>query len=186
MSGSRSRSRSNLGQVATSEATDAATVGRAYFEAVGRRDLDAMTEFYEPGGVGEIHGLVSLTAPDSYRVWFGNLFLAFPDFKMEILDVLATGEKVAVRWHATGAFDGTARFEGLEPNGARVDIQGCDVLTIRDGRIHHNDAYMNGAEMARQLGALPPTGSLPERALTGALNLKTRLAARIRARRASA
>jgi steroid delta-isomerase-like uncharacterized protein len=169
--------------VATSEATDAATVGRAYFEAVGRRDLDAMTEFYEPGGVGEIHGLVSLTVPDSYRAWFGNLFRAFPDFEMEILDVLATGEKVAVRWHATGRFDGNAHFEGLAPNGASVDIQGCDVLTIRNGRIQRNDAYMNGAEMARQLGALPPAGSAPEKAMTAALNLKTYLAQRFRGRR---
>lgn len=172
--------------MATSEATDAATVGRAYFEAVGRRDLDAMTEFYEPGGTGEIHGLVSLTVPDSYRAWFGDLFRAFPDLQMEILDVLATGDKVAVRWRATGSFDGTGHFEGLKPNGSKVDVQGCDVLTIRGGRIHRNDAYMNGTEMARQLGALPAAGSLPERALTGALNLKTRMAARIRRRRAGA
>lgn len=172
--------------MATNEATDVAAVGRAYFEAVGRHDLDAMTEFYEPGGVGEIHGLVSLTAPDTYRVWFGDLFGAFPDFRMEILDVLSSGDKVAVHWRATGTFDGATRFEGLDPNGSCVDVRGCDVLTIRNGRIHRNDAYMNGAEMARQLGTLPPAGSLPERALTGALNLKTRLAARLRERRAGA
>jgi ketosteroid isomerase-like protein len=102
---------------------------------------------------------------------------------MEILDLVASGEKVVVRWRATGTFDGTARFEGLAPNGASVDVQGCDMLTVRDGRIQRNDAYMNGAEMARQLGALPPQGSPPERALTAALNLKTRLAARLRQRR---
>jgi steroid delta-isomerase-like uncharacterized protein len=168
---------------ASSEATDTATVARGYFEAVGRRDLDAMTAFYEPGGTGEIHGLVELQVPDTYRAWFGALFQAFPDFSFEILDVMATGEKAAVRWHATGTFSGPTRFEGLVPNGARVDVQGCDVLTIRDGRIQRNDAYMNGAEMARQLGALPPAGSLPEKALTGALNLKTRLAELVRSRR---
>jgi predicted ester cyclase len=166
-----------------SEATDAASVGRAYFEAVGRHDLDAMTAFYKPGGVGEIHGLVSLTAPDSYGVWFGDLFRAFPDFKMEILDVLASGDKVAVHWHATGVFNGSARFEGLEPNGASVDLQGCDVLSVRDGRIQHNDAFLNGAQMARQLGALPAAGSAPEKAMTAALNLKTRLTAWVAARR---
>ena len=41
---------------------------------------------------------------------------------------------------------------------------------------------MNGTEMLRQLGALPPAGSLPERAMTAALNLKTRLARRLRGR----
>ena len=60
----------------SSQPTDAATVGRAYFEAVGRRDLDAMTAFYEPGGTGEIYGLVELQVPDTYRAWFGNALRA--------------------------------------------------------------------------------------------------------------
>lgn len=166
--------------MATSEATDAATVARGYFEAVGRRDLDAMTEFYEPGGTGEIFGLVNLVVPDSYRAWFGDLFRAFPDFELEVIEIVASGEKAAVRWRATGNFGGSGSFEGLEPNGARVEVQGCDVLTVRDGHIQRNDAYMNGAEMMRQLGALPPAGSAPERALIAALNLKTRLTARLR------
>jgi steroid delta-isomerase-like uncharacterized protein len=164
--------------VATTEATAAATVARGYFEAVGRRDLDAMTAFYAPGGIGEIHGLVRLEVPDSYRAWFGNLFRAFPDLEMEIVEIVATGEKAAVRWHATGTFDGDADFEGLAPNGAGVEVQGCDVLTVRDGRIQHNDAYLNGAEMLRELGALPPAGSGPEKAMTALLNLKTRLTRR--------
>jgi hypothetical protein len=49
------------------------------------------------------------------------------------------------------------------------------VLTIRDGRIQRNDAYMNAADLARQLGALPPAGSPIERAMTAALNIKTHL-----------
>jgi steroid delta-isomerase-like uncharacterized protein len=168
--------------VATSQATDVAAVARAYFEAVGRADLDAMTEFYEPGGTGEIHGLIELVAPVSYRAWFGDLFAAFPDFKFEILDVMSNDEKAAVRWRARGSFTGPTRFEGMIANGAEVDVQGCDVLQIRDGRIHRNDAYMNGAEMARQLGALPPQGSIGEKAATGALNLKTRLSRRLHRR----
>jgi steroid delta-isomerase-like uncharacterized protein len=161
--------------MATSEqATEAGVVARAYFEAVARRDLDAMVDFYEPGGTGEIHGLVELTAPLSYRAWFANLFAAFPDFRFEILDVVAEGEKAAVRWRATGTFNGDARFEGMEPTGGRIDLSGCDMLTIRNGRIHRNDAYMNGAQMAQQLGALPPPGSVAEQLTLGALNLKTR------------
>jgi hypothetical protein len=88
-----------------------------------------------------------------------------------------------VRWHATGTFNGSTNFEGLAPNGSRVNVQGCDVLTVREGRIQHNDAYMNGAEMMRQLGVLPPMGSPPEKALTAVLNLKTRLLQRLRSRR---
>ncbi|HVY78557.1 MAG TPA: ester cyclase [Solirubrobacterales bacterium] len=155
---------------------DPAAVAHAYFEAVGRRDLDAMTAFYEPGGTGEIHGLIELQVPTSYRAWFGDLFAAFPDLELEVVEVIAAGDKAAVRWRANGTFSGSTRFEGLDPNGARVEIQGCDVLTVRNGRIQRNDAYMNAADLARQLGALPPAGSPVERVMTAALNIKTHLA----------
>jgi predicted ester cyclase len=163
----------------TAEATETERVARAYFDAVARRDIEAMAACWEPGTRDVIHGVADMRVPEDLRSWFGNLFASFPDFSFAVLDVLATGEKAAVHWHATGTFDGSARFEGLIPNGGRVDVQGCDVLTVRDGKVVHNDAYMNGAEMARQLGALPPQGSPPERALTAALNLKTRLAKRL-------
>lgn len=139
-----------------------------------------MVKHWEPGGTGEIHGLVRLIAPDTYRAWFGNLFAAFPDFRFEILDLVAEDEQAAVRWRATGTFNGTARFEGMDPTGAQVDLTGFDLLTIRGGKIHRNDAYMNGTQMAQQLGALPPAGSLPERGMLAALNLKTRLVRALR------
>jgi steroid delta-isomerase-like uncharacterized protein len=164
------------------ESTDAATIGQAYFEAVGARDLDAMTALWEPGSMDEIHGLASMRAPEGIREWFSNTFRAVPDFRMEILDLVASGEKVAVRWHMTGTFSGDARFEGAIATGEKIDITGCDVLRVRDGKIVHNDAYMNGMQMARQLGVFPPQGSGQERAMIGAVNAKTRLARRFRRR----
>jgi steroid delta-isomerase-like uncharacterized protein len=161
--------------VRSENANDPTSVATAYFDAVTRRDLDAMAACWEPGSLDVLHGVAELTVPADLRAWFGGLFASFPDFTFEVLDVLTAGEKAAVRWRATGTFDGTARFQGLIPNGARVDVEGCDVLTVRDGRIVRNDAYMNGTEMARQLGALPPDGSAAERGMTGLLNLRTRL-----------
>jgi predicted ester cyclase len=102
-----------------------------------------------------------------------------PDFRMEVLDLVATGEKVAVRWHLTGTFDGEAKFEGAIATGAKIEISGCDVLTVRDGKIQRNDAYLNGMQMARQLGVLPAQGSGQERAMIAATNVKTRLARRL-------
>lgn len=168
--------------MASAEKTEKSTteVARSYFEAVGRQDLDAMEAHYEPGGGGPIHGLVELRVGGNYREWFSSLFRAFPDWRFEVLDIVAEGDRAAVEWHASGTFSGSARFEGMEPNGASVDVQGCDIVTIRDGRIVDNQAYTSGTEIARQLGALPPQGSGAERAMTGALNLKTRIAGLLR------
>ena len=61
-------------------------------------------------------------------------------------------EQAAVAWRAAGTFAGPAQFEGLNPTGARVEIEGIDMLTVREGKIHQNLAYTNGAELGRQLG----------------------------------
>jgi steroid delta-isomerase-like uncharacterized protein len=150
-------------------------VATAYFEALGGRDVDAMMELWEPGCYGQIYGMAALRAPEGYRQWFGEmLFRAFPDWQLEILDMVAYGEKAAVRWRATGTFTGPVRFEGLDANGAHIEIEGLDLLTIRDGLIHENRAYTNATEIARQLGAMPPAGSAGDRAMIGAINLRTR------------
>ncbi len=164
---------------ANATADDSASVARAYFEAIAKRDLEAMVACWAPGGIADIQGIAKLRIPGGYREWFGNLFSAFPDFRFEILDLIGEGELAAVRWRATGTFNGQVRFRGLEPNGARIDLSGCDMLTIRGGKIQRNEAYINGAQMAQQLGALPPLDSFPERAMTAALNLKTRAARRL-------
>ena len=156
------------------KSASAKQVATSYFEAVGRRDLDAMMEHWEPGGYGYIHGMATLRAPEGYREWFGAMFRAMPDFKMEIEDMVAYGDKAAVRWKAEGTFTGEGRFEGLNATGASVSMEGCDLLTIHDGLIRENRAYVNATEMARQLGAMPPAGSPGEKAMLGAVNLRTK------------
>jgi steroid delta-isomerase-like uncharacterized protein len=158
----------------------AKTIAREYFEAVGRQDLDAMVSCYREGGRGRIHGVVELVVPDSYREWFGNLFRAFPDFEFEIVDIAAAGDRAAVRWRARATFSGDAKFEGLTPNGARVEIEGCDMLSIEDGKIVENNAYTNWAQLGQQLGVLPPHGSFGEKAVTGLVNARTTAADTIR------
>ena len=92
--------------------------------------------FWEPGAIDELHGLASTArAGRDPRVVREHCSAAVPDFRMEVLDLLADGEKVAVRWHMTGTFSGDARFEGAIATGAAIDITGCDVLTVRDGKI---------------------------------------------------
>ena len=148
-------------------------VATAYFEAIAQRDLDAMAACWAPGSVDHLYGMADLRVPEDLRSWFGNLFAAIPDFAMSVTDMVAYGEKAAVRWAATGAFTGSARFEGLAPTGASVHMEGLDLLTIREGLIRENHAYTNATELARQLGAMPPAGSAGERAMLGAVNART-------------
>jgi glyoxylase-like metal-dependent hydrolase (beta-lactamase superfamily II) len=103
------------------------------------------------------------------------VFAAFPDFAFEVVDLVAQDDRVVVRWKARATFAGPGSFQGLAPNGARIAIEGADVVRVRDDRIVHNDAYTNGLDLLRQLGASPAAGSTAERRMTSLLNARTRL-----------
>jgi predicted ester cyclase len=167
---------------ATESGTDTASVTRSYFDAIARHDLDRMVAVWEPGSTDNLVGMAEVAVPAGLREWFGGIFAAFPDFGLEILDLVVEGESAAVRWRANGTFSGPGRFEGLAPTGASIEITGFDLLTVVDGKVRHNEAYLNAAELARQLGALPPAGSVQERAMTALLNLKTGITGRLRRR----
>jgi glyoxylase-like metal-dependent hydrolase (beta-lactamase superfamily II) len=115
------------------------------------------------------------------RQYFSNLFAAFPDFSIDVLDCTTSRQRTAVRGHARGTFAGPGTFQGFEPNGAQIDMEGCDVLTVSEELIQHNDAYLDSGSIARQLGFLPPVGSKAEERMTRLANLRTRLLSRISA-----
>jgi glyoxylase-like metal-dependent hydrolase (beta-lactamase superfamily II)/predicted ester cyclase len=158
-----------------------ARVAREYFEALGRADSQAPRRFYAPDARGEIHGVTGSVTADGAVAFFTELFAAFPDWRLHILDVIAEDDRAGVRWRARGTFAGPGGFLGFEPNGARVDLEGMDRVVVRDGRLARVDAYMNGAELARQLGALPPQGSATDQRLAKAFNVRTRIRRRIAA-----
>lgn len=154
----------------------AAEIATRYFEALGRQDLDAALAVWKPGATDRLVGDREVTAPDGIREFFDEVFAAFPDFALEIVEVTATDERVAIRWRATGTFAGPGDYYGFAPNHARMTLEGCDVVTVNDGLIVHNDAYIDSGDIARQLGLLPPNGSAAQRRLATLANLRTRAA----------
>ncbi|MBS1869587.1 MAG: ester cyclase [Actinobacteria bacterium] len=156
-------------------------VARRYFDAVAARDVEAMVACWQPGAIDRLHGQAELVAPDGVRAWFEELFAAVPDARMEVLETTTQDDRCAVRWRLTGTFAGPGEWQGLAPTGARLDVQGCDVVQVADGLVAGNEAYVDGMTIARQLGALPPRDSGPERGLMALTNLRTRLARRFAA-----
>src|SRR5262245_31131118 len=57
---------------------------------------------------------------------FRGYLVAFPDLRMEVLDILASGEKTVARVKATGTHDG--EFMGMPPSGRTVEVQLIDIM----------------------------------------------------------
>jgi steroid delta-isomerase-like uncharacterized protein len=156
-----------------------ADIAKRYFQALDAHDLDTAVALWEPGATDRFAGQQDLTAPDGVREYFRALQAAFPDFSLEVLDMTTSRNRTAVRWRARGTFAGPGAFQGFAPNGAQIEFEGCDVLTVRDEKIQHNDAYLDTASIARQLGFLPPAGSKAEARLARVANFRTKVRSRI-------
>ena len=144
-----------------------ADVARRYFEAIAANDLAGALAMWVPGGVERIVGQRELAAPEGVRELQTELRGAFPDLRWEVLDVIAADDRAAVRWRASGTFAGPGTFQGFVANGAHLDMEGCDIVTVNgEDRIERLDVYLDSGDVARQLRVLPPSGSRAETRLT--------------------
>jgi glyoxylase-like metal-dependent hydrolase (beta-lactamase superfamily II)/predicted ester cyclase len=155
------------------------SVAKTYFEAVARRDVDAMVACWKPGGREFIRGQIDTTAPDGVRAFFTELFGAVPDFELKVQDMVVEKDRASVRWRATGTFCGETPFNGIEPNGSRLELEGCDVLRIEDDLIVANDAFSDSMAFARQVGMMPAEGSPAEARAFSLFNRASRIGTRI-------
>ena len=130
-----------------------------------------------PDGREDVRGQGLFIGPEGLREFIGNLVEAIPDLGVEVLSTTTEDDRCAVHWRFSGTFAGPSSFNGIAPTGDRMELEGVDVLSVRDGLIQSNDAFTDTMAVPRQIGMMPPLGSSAEQRLTGAFNLKTRLTA---------
>jgi glyoxylase-like metal-dependent hydrolase (beta-lactamase superfamily II)/predicted ester cyclase len=159
--------------------SEAEAVTRRYFETVGAHDVDGAAAMWAPDGREDVRGQGLFIGPEGVREFIGDLLAAMPDLRVEIVSTTTEGERCALHWRFNGTFAGPGSFNGIAPTGHSMEFEGVDVLTVRDGLIHANDAFTDTMAIPRQIGMMPPLGSSAEQRLTGAFNVKTRLTTRL-------
>jgi glyoxylase-like metal-dependent hydrolase (beta-lactamase superfamily II)/predicted ester cyclase len=157
----------------------AEAVARRYFAAIDARDLELAVSLWAQGGRENVRGQVDVLAPEGVRAFIGELIGAVPDLNMEVVSTTSEGERCGVQWRLTGTFAGPGGFGGVAPTGAPIELEGFDLITVRDGLIAGNDAFTDSMTFARQIGLMPPQGSTAEVRMTQAFNAKTRLSRRL-------
>jgi glyoxylase-like metal-dependent hydrolase (beta-lactamase superfamily II)/predicted ester cyclase len=164
----------NRGRI-TGGKTEAEKVTRRYFEAIGAHDVQGAAAMWAPDGREDVRGQGLFIGPEGLREFIGSLLEAIPDLRVEIVSTTTEGERCALHWRFSGTFAGPGSFNGIAPTGHRMELEGVDVLTVRDGLIHANDAFTDTMAVPRQIGMMPPLGSPAEQRMMGAFNVKTRV-----------
>jgi len=81
---------------------------------------------------------------------------AFPDLELTTEDIVAEGDKVAIRNTWRGTHQGT--FQGLPPTGKQVRFTGTDIFRLEGGKIAEQWADLDALGLMQQLGAIPARG----------------------------
>ncbi|MGH2882049.1 MAG: ester cyclase [Solirubrobacteraceae bacterium] len=102
-----------------------------------------------------------LRGPDALKRVVTMYRAAFPDLRMTVDDVIASGDKVVLRWHSEGTHRG--ELAGLAPTGVHGSTTGISIDRWQDGKIVEAWAEWDNMGLARQLGAAPPEGSVGEK-----------------------
>ncbi len=154
------------------------------FDVINSHDITPLRAHWTPETVERFPDR-TCRGEDELAAYFEGLFAAVPDVHMEVLHLAADGDDVFVRWRLTGSHTGTA-WAGIETTGKRIELDGIDHFTVRDGKVVSNFVVFDQMEVGRQFGLLPPDGSPADRALKAAFNAKTKVADAIRERMGSA
>ncbi len=129
---------------------------RRYFDTFNKGNLDALAEIVDPGYV--IHypsNTLRRPGPDGLRGVVSNFRSAFPDLAFVAHDMLADGDKVAVRWTFTGTHSG-GPYMGVPATGKKITVDGQSIYRIAGGKVV--EGWINGDDLGeqRQLGLIPP------------------------------
>lgn len=103
-------------------------------------DVDALLEcmtddgiFYGSAGV-EPYGAI-FTGTDELRSSYSALWEIFPDAAWNEVQHFIAGDRAVTEW----------RFTGTKADGSKVNVRGCDVFLIRDGKIAVKDTFRKQA-----------------------------------------
>jgi steroid delta-isomerase-like uncharacterized protein len=126
------------------------SVEKLFNDCFNQGNLGLLDQLVAPEYVGP----QGATGPAGFRGVVVGLRTGFPDIHYTIDDLVAEGDRVAVRWHWTGTHNGP--FRAFPPSGKPFTNPGLAIFKLKDGKI------VAGALETDRLGFLQQIGAVPE------------------------
>lgn len=103
-----------------------------------------------------VHGLGDVpNGPAGFKPFHAAFRDAFPDIRIGVDDLIAEGDKVAIRWSARATHNGNGL--GFPSTGLPAQFTGMSIIRVRDGKLVEGWNNFDQLGMLQQLGvvALP-------------------------------
>jgi steroid delta-isomerase-like uncharacterized protein len=131
---------------------------RFFDDVFNRGDLATVDQIFAKDYVGHSSANFGrpIEGPGGIKDFVTMYRRAFPDIHFTFKDVIAQGDKVAVRWTTRGTHQ--SDLFGIAPTGKIMEVTGLGIAQIVDGQIRVSHSEVNMLSMVQQLGAIPEFG----------------------------
>ena len=135
---------------------DSAGVVRRWFQAFNDRDLQAEAAARAADFIAHVPGMPDPLDGQGWQQFIATFVGGFPDMHLAVEDVVAAGDRVAVRW----TFHGTHRgeFLGIAPTGKQVTMSAVEINRVEAGKVAEHWVELDRFGLLKQLGAVPSPG----------------------------
>jgi hypothetical protein len=87
------------------------------------------------------------------KAYYANFVTGFSNRQFIVKDMFAQGDKVTKYWQFKGTHSGN--FMGIPATGKTVDIEGCTIARMVNGKIVEERDFMDNMSFLKQLGLIP-------------------------------
>jgi predicted ester cyclase len=130
-------------------------VGGAYVSEENKAMVRRMVEGINAGNIeATVDELFAPRAARRVKRLFTEFYTAFPDWRKEIVELVAEGNSVAGRFKCSGTHQG--EFLGEAPTGKRMEVEEVFFVRVEEGKFVNFWALEDSLRRMRQLGLLPP------------------------------
>jgi steroid delta-isomerase-like uncharacterized protein len=99
-----------------------------------------------------LHTIPEIKGIAKSKAYYANFVTGFSNRKFIVKDIFAQGDKLTKYWEFKGTHTGD--FMGIPATGKTIDVEGCTIAKIVNGKIVEERDFMDNMDFMKQLGLL--------------------------------
>ena len=118
---------------------------------INKGNVNFLDTAYAPNVV--LHTVPEIKGKDSVKAYYANYVTGFSNRQFIVKEIFGKGNRVVKYWQFKGKHTGT--FFGIPATNKDVDVIGCTIATIVNGKITEEQDFFDNLEFLQQLGLMP-------------------------------
>ena len=99
-----------------------------------------------------LHTVPEIKGKDSAKAYYANYVTGFTNRQFIVKEMFAKGDKLVKYWEFKGTHSGP--FFGIPATGKTIDVIGCTIATIVNGKITEEQDFFDNYEFLKQIGII--------------------------------